>query len=246
MIIITNIIWVFIVNYKTKLMLNGKYFFLINKSLSRNHRTELDLCLYTPAQTLRALKNNEKIKKWHKYILNDYIPPITDILLLFPCAARKPYTEGSTKSRNYQILYSLLNQLNLRKFVSLHTISEPLGIIGEKNYEIMPIYDNPGLFQWFTRKYNLKWDENIFDRCINYLGKIIGLFLKKFEKRFKKIIAFVKPDSTHYKMMEVAKKYLNNDITIGPLKSEIREIKNNYVWMANKSIQDLFKTYIDR
>lgn len=231
---------------KTTYILNGKYIFLICKSLSRNLRTELDLCLYTPTQTLRALKKNEKIKKWHNYILNDYEPPISEILLFFPCAANKPWTEGITRSKNYQIVYSLLNQMNFRDSISLHTISEPLGIVGEKDYENMPFYDNPGLLQWFTRKHKLMWDNAAYIQCINNLGKIIGLFLKKYQDKFEKIIAFVKPESTHRDMIEAAKKYITTDIIIGPKKLEIRGIKNNYIWMANKSVQDLFRIYLKK
>ncbi len=113
---------------------------LINKSLYRNKQTDIDLCFYNPTQTLIALKNNIKIKKWHHYILFEYIPVKTEILLLFPCAASKPWTEGVTKSRNYQILYKLLSELKIREDISLHTISEPLGIIGESDYINMPAY----------------------------------------------------------------------------------------------------------
>ena len=125
---------------------------LIRKSILRNSNTDPELCLFNPTQTLFALKNHPKIINWHNYLLNHYFPKKKEVLLLFPCAANKPWIEGETKSKNYQILYKLLNSHNLRKKVSLHTISEPLTIIGESDYSKMPMYDNPGLFHWFTKK----------------------------------------------------------------------------------------------
>jgi len=226
-------------------MFDVKHSLLIKSSLKRNPQTEIDLCLYNPIQTLKALNFNKKIKDWHSYILNDYKPKISEILLLFPCAANKPWNEGLTKSKNYEILYKLLNYLNLREQVSLHTISEPLGIIGECDYGKMPIYDNPGLFHWFTKKFHLKWDEDAYNKCLKILGTIIGKFLIKFGQKFKYIIAFVKPNSNHEKMIKIAKKFLKNiEVIIRPTKEESRTLKNNYVWMENKKIQKLFLKYL--
>jgi len=160
---------------------------LIKKSISRNPNTDPELCLFNPSQTLFALKNHPKIINWHKYLYNSYLPEKKEILLLFPCAAYKPWNEGMTKSKNYQILYKLLNSHNLRNIVSLHTISEPLAIIGESDYINMPMYDNPGLFHRFTKKNNLKWDDQSYFACMSYLGLVIGKFLNKFQNYFKKI-----------------------------------------------------------
>ena len=227
-------------------MLDEKIKLLIKKSLSRNPNTELDLCLYNPKQTLDALRNNKKIIKWHKYILNDYKPKIKEILLFFPCAALKPWNEGECRSKNYQILYKLLYKLNIRDKVSLHTISEPLGVIGESDYNNMPIYDNPGLFLWFTKKNRLNWDLNAYNECIDRLSLILGNFLIKFEKRFKKAFAFVKPNSNHEKILRKAKKNSMSKIIICPSKSEIGKLKNNYVWMSNDSVQKAFIKILSR
>ena len=217
---------------------------LVRKSLKRNPQTEIDLCLYTPSQTLFALKRNEKIQKWHKYILKTYKPKNCDILLLFSCAASKPWMEGITKSKNYQILYELLKTLKIRNKISLHTISEPLAIIGEKDYENMPIYDNPGLFRWFVNNNDLNWDQNAYDECINILGSILGKFIEKFDYKFKNIIGFVKPNSNHFKILSIARTLTNSNIIIGPTKKEIGKLRNNYSWMSNKNVNCLFKKYI--
>ena len=213
---------------------------LIKKSILRNPNTDPELCLFTPAQTLFALKNHPKIINWHNYLLNHYFPEKKEVLLLFPCAANKPWIEGKTKSKNYQILYKLLNSHNLRKKVSLHTISEPLAIIGESDYNKMPMYDNPGLFHWFTKKYNLKWDHQSYIACINYLGLVIGKFLNKSHNYFEKIFAFVKPNSNHDKMLKIAMNTFELDIIIKPTNGEIGNIKNNYVWMSNNNVQESF------
>ena len=210
---------------------------LIKQSFIRNPRTEKDLCLYTPVQTLDAIKNNKKILNWYNYLTHDYIPKQTKLLLLFPCAANKPWSEGKTKSKNYQILYKILNKYNFRNQISLHTISEPLGLIGEADYEKMPIYDNPGLFKWFVRKYNLDWSTKAYEECINILGILIGKFLNKTHQKFGNILAFVKPNSNHEKMIKIAKDYSSLEILIGPTIDEIGELKNKYVWMANRTIQ---------
>ena len=210
---------------------------LIKQSLTRNPRTEKDLCLYTPVQTLNAIRNNNKILNWHNYLTNDYIPQYTKLLLLFPCTANKPWSEGKTKSKNYQILYQILNKFNFRDQVSLHTISEPLGLIGEADYEKMPIYDNPGLFKWFVRKNSLNWSTKAFEECINILGILIGKILNKIHQKFGNILAFIKPFSTHEKMIKIAKEYSNLEIQIGPTIDEIGELKNKYVWLANRNVQ---------
>lgn len=224
-----------------------KYKYLFQKSLARNPLTDINLCLYTPNDTLNAITSNKKLHSWYNYILNKYKPPLKDILLFFPCAANKPWVENITKSKNYLVLYKLLNELKIRNKISLHTISEPLGIIGESDYNIMPVYDNPGLFYWFTAKNGLKWNSEAYNKCIILLGKIIGQFLEKFSQNFQKIIAFVKPKSNHAKMIEFGKNFSRIKIVIGPKKNEIKQyggIKNRYVWMANKSIQNLFKIYL--
>ena len=227
-------------------MFDSRFNELVNKSLLRNSKTEIDLCLYTPSQTLLALKGNEKVKKWHKYILNTYKPKQCNVLLLISCAARKPWIEGITKSKNYQVLYELLRALKIRNEISLHTISEPLAIIGEEDYEKMPIYDNPGLFRWFVRKNGLSWNQNAYDECINLLGLILGKFIEKFNSKFKSILGFVKPNSNHYKMLLVARRYTNATIIIGPTKKEIGKLRNNYIWMSNKTVSCSFKKYISQ
>ncbi|MHA1285236.1 MAG: hypothetical protein ACTSQP_22275 [Promethearchaeota archaeon] len=217
---------------------------LIKRSILRNPKTNPDLCLYTPTQTLYALKNNEEIRKWHYYIIKEYNPEPNEICLLFPCAAYKPWTEGLTKSKNYQILYNLLNEIKIRDLISLHTISEPLAIVGEKDYDKMPIYDNPGLFKWFTEKNKLYWNQRHYEKCIIYLGFIVGKFLEKVNGKFKRIFAFVKPHSNYFKILQIAHMYSRVNIIIGPTIKEMGKLNNIFVWMANKNIRFLFKKYI--
>lgn len=221
-----------------------KYQFLINQSIKRNLDTDLDLCFYDPAQTLKAIKTNFKIINWHNYIENIYTPESREILLFFPCAANKPWCERKTKSKNYQILYKLLNKTNKRGDVSLHTVSEPLGIVGEKDYNIMPIYDNPGLFKWFVQKNKLNWNIQAYQKSIAILGKVVAEFLSRIKKNYEKILAFVKPNSNHYKILNIAKDISRVNIKIKPTSLEQEKLKNNYVWMANKKIQKLFIKYL--
>ncbi len=221
-------------------MLEKTYQSLIRKSISRNPNTDPELCFFNPSQTLNAIKNHPKIISWHNYLLNDYFPEEKEILLLFPCAANKPWNEGITKSKNYQILYKLLNSYNLRKRVSLHTVSEPLALIGESDYAKMPMYDNPGLFHWFTKKFNLKWDHQSYIESINYLGLVIGNFLNKFQNYFEKIFAFVKPNSNHDKMLRIAMTTFKLEIVIKPIDGEIVKMRNKYIWMLNTNVQESF------
>ena len=216
-----------------------KFNSLISKSLSRNPKTDRELCLYNPTDTLRALKTNKKIKNWHNYIINQYTPPKKRILLFFPCAAYKPWTEGKTRSQNYKMLYSLLRKKEIKNEIALHTVSEPLALIGENDYETMPLYDNPGLFKWFTRKNGLKWDQKAFEKSVEYLGKLLAKFLKKHQEKYEKVLAFVKPNSSHQLMMKFAKRFSNLDIQIAPKRSDYAKLRNNYVWLANENIRKL-------
>ena len=80
----------------------------------------------------------------------------------------------------------------------------------------MPIYDNPGLFKWFVRIFNLEWSTKAYKKCINILGILIGKIITRIHHQFGNILAFVKPHSTHAKMIKITKDYSSMEIQIGP------------------------------
>jgi len=92
------------------------------------------------------------------------------------------------------------------------TISEPLGIVPQNNWEDFPQYDNPGLFKdvvqrsgglftkdWkehFGERLKMPWDQKSYDQAIDILSSKISLFVKNNTKAGRKFISFVGDEKT--------------------------------------------------
>jgi predicted RNA-binding protein len=207
--------------------------------------------LRTPAETLQAMQENPVIRSWHEYIRTKYEPPPAEIMLLYPCAMNKPWTEDKTSSRQYLALYKMLGTSKLRLYTSLHTIGEPLGIVGERDYERMPEYDNPGLFKTMVPK--AQWSQEAFEECVEILGQLIGEFLERTHRRFEAIYGVCRPNSVHRKMLIRAAKETRARVEIVPKwrDMEILRYYNNpnrlyNQGLANSSIQRLVERYLTR
>lgn len=220
---------------------------LVDKSKARGKGViiEPSLCLYTPRQVYNAILNDDRIKKWLDFIANRYVPPKKyTLLLIYPCSADKPYH----KSRSYKALYKTLNSIPARENkIHLATISEPYALIPEEFYSVKDYwYDCPGLFEWFCRRYNLEYEKELADRCIEILAECIWKFLKRNKDRYTAdIIAFIrtytssltqKHDHTHRRMVELVNNELSDNgtsrIKILPPKDLVSQIvsKNRFAW----------------
>jgi archaeosine synthase len=120
------------------------------------------LCFYSPAEVLAGVTRHREVTRWLSYIGNHYVPPIKDILLIYPCSAGKPYN----RSRSYMRVYETLSRLGLdRRKIHVATISEPFGLVPEELYDTKTLwhnweddwYDCPGLFEWWCRKHGTRY-----------------------------------------------------------------------------------------
>jgi len=188
--------------------------------------------LITPGETLDALKNNPKILEWFEYIRGFVIPENYKYVVMVPCSASKPWGELSSpgSAKYYKSYWDVIK--NLREdekdnLVYWVTVSEPLGIVPQDDWDNFPAYDNPGLFRdpaqrsgLFTRdwkelygeKYILPFDEKAREEAIQILGDVIGDFFQRNNIPGRKWISLVGGTkgkvSTHTEMIDIALNFL--------------------------------------
>jgi hypothetical protein len=145
----------------------------------------------------------EPIRNWLNNIDNLKIPEAAKIVIFVPCAKTKPWknaTKGIYKSYN-----KVINESN--NDIYFVTISEPLGIVPQDNWNDFPQYDNPGLFKdvvqrsgglftkdWnelFGKRYKLPWDQIAYDKAIDIFAEKIKTFVNNNKKEGRKFISFV-------------------------------------------------------
>jgi hypothetical protein len=202
------------------------------KRRKKNPGLKKSLTLITPGQTLCALEKNPEIKKWFEYVRSFKIPDSYKYIVVVPCSASKPWGEqtspGSAKYyKAYWDVIKTLREQGKDDQVYWLTISEPLGIIPQDNWDNFPAYDNPGLFRdpaqrsgLFTRdwireygeKYILPFDEEARSACIDILGKVIADFFinnNKTDRVWLSLVAGTKGKVTnHTEMLDIAKQVL--------------------------------------
>lgn len=181
--------------------------FLEERSLVSNPLLDKAMTAYTPAETLRLMQK-EPISQWLNNIENLKVPEEANVIIFVPCAKTKPWKDaprGLYKSYN-RIINENSNNIY---FV---TISEPLGVVPQNNWNDFPQYDNPGLFKdvvqrsgglftrdWvehFGKRYKLPWDQNAYDQAIDLLASKIKLFVEKNQKNGRQFISFVGDENT--------------------------------------------------
>ncbi|MEM3905777.1 MAG: DUF5591 domain-containing protein [Nitrososphaerota archaeon] len=218
-------------------------------SRSNNVKIKRYLCFYNPYEVYVALNENAEVKRWLEFISNHYIPPKTQVLLIYPCSAEKPYH----KSRSYKQLIKTLSKLGeLRRKIHIAIVSEPFGLVPEEfigkktqwhDWE-KSWYDCPGLFKWWCDKYNQPYSEDFLDKSIELLAGYLAKFFKKAndERSYEKIIAFIrtyssnlekKKDHTHRRIVERAAEIANVNIEILPPPSVVANIvrkKGRFAW----------------
>ena len=176
--------------------------FLEERSIVSNPLLNKEFTAYTPAETLNLMEKNP-IKNWLDNIENIKIPEEAKIIAFVPCAKTKPWknaTKGIYKSYN-----KIINENN--NDIYFVTISEPLGIVPQDNWNDFPQYDNPGLFKdvvqrsgglftkdWnelFGKRYKLPWDQSAYDKAIDIFAEKIAIFVNNNKKEGRKFISFV-------------------------------------------------------
>lgn len=181
--------------------------FLEERSLVSNPLLDKAMTAYTPSETLKLMEK-EPISQWLNNIEKLKVPEEANVIIFVPCAKTKPWKDaprGLYKSYN-KIINENSNNIY---FV---TISEPLGVVPQNNWNDFPQYDNPGLFKdvvqrsgglftrdWvehFGKRYKLPWDQNAYDQAIDLLASKIKLFVENNQKNGRQFISFVGDENT--------------------------------------------------
>lgn len=181
--------------------------FLEERSLVSNPLLNKDMTAYTPSETLKLMEK-QPIKQWLDNIENLTIPDSVEVVIFVPCAKTKPWKDaprGIYKSYNKIIDENKDN-------IYFVTISEPLGIVPQKNWTDFPQYDNPGLFKdvvqrtgglftkdWvehFGERYKLPWNQSDYDKAIDVLAEKIKIFVNNNQKKNRQFISFVGDEKT--------------------------------------------------
>lgn len=181
--------------------------FLVERSVVSNPLLKPEDTAYTPAETLELMKKGA-IKEWLDNIENLKIPENAKVIAFVPCAKTKPWKDA--KRGIYKSYNKIINENS--DDVYFVTISEPLGIVPQNNWENFPQYDNPGLFKdvvqrsgglftkdWnehFGQRYKMPWDQKSYDEAIDILSKKISLFIKNNTQQNRHFISFVGDEKT--------------------------------------------------
>lgn len=145
--------------------------------------TEQDkLELLNPIETLDVLRDpGSEVRQWLSFIRDQYTPPEhVDVLLLYPCAAEKPMPDSKT----YRALASTLTQFSPEEQRRIHvvTVSEPMGLIPFEYQDASDpkwLYDNPGLFEWWVKNNDERWDTQAQQQCLRILSEHIAGFVER-------------------------------------------------------------------
>jgi hypothetical protein len=181
--------------------------FLVERSLVSNPLLNPENTAYTPAETLLLMKQ-DVIRDWLDNIDSLRVPESAKIIAFVPCAKTKPW-KNATRG-----LYKSYNKIIKENTDDIYfvTISEPLGIVPQNNWEDFPQYDNPGLFKdvvqrsgglftkdWkehFGKRMKMPWDQKSYDEAINILSEKISLFISNNKTKDRQFISFVGDDKT--------------------------------------------------
>lgn len=85
-----------------------------------------------------------EVRRFVRRVLTRYRPHESDVLLLLPCSARKPYSE----SRSHRLFHSVMG--SMRRFVHELILTSPLAIVPRELEDVYPAahYDTPVTGVW--------------------------------------------------------------------------------------------------
>ncbi|PTD93611.1 hypothetical protein C9439_06050 [archaeon SCG-AAA382B04] len=134
------------------------------------------------ANTVDSL-NRPQIKRFRERVLERYSPPTSDIAVLLPCSAKKPYS----RSKTHRIISSALRDIGNQMIVT-----SPLGLVPRELEITYPAqhYDIPVIGEWFDdEKKMIKnliknyFSKNRFEKIIVHLdGELLGPIKKIFNQ----------------------------------------------------------------
>lgn len=216
-----------------------------------------ELELLNPIDTLDALRNETgDIRAWLTYIRDQYIPPEEkSILLLYPCASKKPMPDSKT----YDALSTTLSQFSDADSQRIHvvTVSEPMALIPlEFQDGDRFLYDNPGLFEWWVKENDHQWDKQAQQQCLRILGEHIAGFLERAIENdwYEEYIACVRHitaygnhsgDQTHRQMLETAEALTGHELQWLPSEETVQTLTDAVGpmgWQMNGVAHDVAQT----
>ena len=165
---------------------------------------DLDPALFLPssADVLNAIEKG-LVKEWLEFIADEHVAPKKRLLLLVPCAAKKPYEPPRNE------LYKRLLELETRfKDLYLCAISEPLALEPREYWNFKwkgrnLIYDAP-FFSWIV-SYGYKWDIEVAKEVWNKLAEVVMKWFNRNENKFEAVVAFACPNSGYRDILRLAK-----------------------------------------
>lgn len=196
---------------------------LLAKSAKRNPGFfDPGLAAYTPGET-EALLDHPQIAAWHAHLADFRVPAGYAGIMLVPCAASKPWRDhpNMRKSKLYQAYNRLLERMDRGELPRLYmiTVSEPLGLVPQDQWNNFPAYDNPGLFRddflrtgmvktdWtasdWKQRHRLPFDEAAYLRCIERLGAVIAKVLNNNPLPIVSFVDHPVTRTTHGHMLDV-------------------------------------------
>jgi len=158
------------------------------------------LFLPSPADVLDAIEKG-LVKEWLGFIADEHVAQKKKLLLLVPCAAKKPYEPPRNE------LYKRLLELETRfKDLYLCAVSEPLALEPREYWNFKwkgmnLIYDAP-FFPWIAR-YGYKWDIEVAKEVWNKLAEVASKWFDRNKYRFEKVVAFACPDSGYREILRL-------------------------------------------
>lgn len=174
----------------------------IEKAKILNPDLDPALFLPSPKDVLNAIEKGV-VNEWLEFIAGEHVAPKKKLLLLVPCAAKKPYEPP----RNG--LYRRILELKTRfKDLYLCAVSEPLALEPREYWNFKwkgtnLIYDAP-FFPWIE-KYGYEWDKEVARDVWEKLAEVAKKWFDRNENKFEAVVAFACPDSGYREILRLVK-----------------------------------------
>lgn len=165
------------------------------------------LFLPSPRDVLEAIEEG-LVKEWLEFIADEHVAPKRKLLLLVPCAEKKPYEPPKSE------LYKKLLELE-KRFGDLYlcAVSEPLALEPREYWSLKwrgvnLIYDAP-FFPWI-KKYGYKWDEKVAREVWEKLAEVARKWFDRNENKFEDVVAVACPNSGYREILRKDKIIVTN------------------------------------
>jgi len=193
----------------------------------KNPAIDPGLVYLTPAEVIRAMESERRVREFSRRVIDDYSPPEGRVALLFPDVERKPWTRGSTEALAYRNLFASLKNLGLSDRIEVLTMSPVLGIVPERYFDSMPMYESSGLASFMVQRRGLAWSQEDFRTVIAKARDLSLEFMERFRGSFGSWHAVFRVPSIHQRLVQ-----------------EIVEAKGYPIW-THPSKRSLAESYLD-